>query len=74
MLLNAAKKYRLDLKKSFLIGDRASDIKAGQNANCRSIFLNKKYKENIPNTQEATFTNLKEATSYILEQEKLDNA
>ena len=74
MIFNAAKKHQIDLKKSFLIGDRASDIEAGQKANCRTIFLDKKYREKIPTKQEATFSNLKEATDYILKQERLKNA
>ena len=70
MILKAAKKYNIDLKQSFMIGDRASDIKAGLKAKCRSIFLDKKYKEQKPKTQEATFSNLTEATKYILKENK----
>ena len=70
MILKAARKYNIDLKKSFLIGDRASDIEAGRKAKCRTIFLNKNYKEKFPTHQEATFCNLKEATSYILNLKK----
>jgi len=71
MILNAAKKFNIDLKKSFMVGDRFSDIIAGQKAKCRSIFLDKKYFEKKPKSQEATFSNLKQATNYILKQEKL---
>ena len=70
MILKAARKYNIDLKKSFLIGDRASDIEAGRKAKCRTIFLNKNYEEKFPTHQEATFCNLKEATSYILNLKK----
>jgi len=71
MILKAAKKYKINLKKSFMIGDRLSDIIAGQKANCRSIFLDKKYFEKSPKSQEATFNNLAQATNYILRQDKL---
>ena len=71
MILEAAKKYKINLKNSFMIGDRPSDITAGQKANCRSIFLDKKYFEKNPENQEATFTNLAQATNYILKQNKL---
>ena len=54
-----------------MIGDRLSDIIAGQKANCRSIFLDKKYFEKSPKSQEATFNNLAQATNYILRQDKL---
>ena len=71
MILNAAKKHNINLKKSFMVGDRSSDILAGKKANCRSIFLDKKYFEKKPKVQEATFNNLVQATNYILKQTQL---
>ncbi|MBI4172729.1 MAG: HAD-IIIA family hydrolase [Actinobacteria bacterium] len=38
MLLEAAADYNLDLRRSFLIGDKASDVAAGRSAGC-SPFL-----------------------------------
>ena len=73
MILSLAKKYKIDLTKSFMIGDRATDIEAGNKANCRTIFINRKYKEKKPRSQEATFPNLNGAVGYILKQ-KEDNA
>ena len=35
----AAKEYNIDLKKSWAIGDHPSDVKMGNNAGCRSIYL-----------------------------------
>ena len=58
------------LKNSFLIGDRATDIEAGNKVKCRTIFLDKKYREKYPTKQEATFINLNEATKYILKSVK----
>ena len=54
-----------------MVGDRSSDILAGKKANCRSIFLDKKYFEKKPKVQEATFNNLVQATNYILKQTQL---
>ena len=71
MILTAAKKYKINLKKSFMAGDRLSDILAGKKAKCRSIFLDKKYFEKKPKYQEATFNNLPQAANYILKQNKL---
>jgi len=68
MIFDAAKKYNIDLKNSFMVGDRASDIEAGHRAKCRTIFLNKNYQEKAPIKQEATFKNLISATNYILNQ------
>ena len=39
MLLDAAKKWKIDLGASFMVGDRLSDIEAGQEAGCRSILI-----------------------------------
>ena len=66
MILNLAKKYRINLKKSFMIGDRESDIKAGERANCRTIFINNNYNERKPKNQEATFDSLMLAVDYII--------
>ena len=70
MLIEAAKKYNINLKKSFMIGDRASDIAAGLEAGCRTIFINRKYNETAPVTQEITFLSIKSATNYIIKQNK----
>ncbi|REK11412.1 MAG: HAD family hydrolase [Planctomycetota bacterium] len=39
MLLTAASEHRIDLASSFAIGDRLSDVLAGQAAGCRSILV-----------------------------------
>jgi len=39
MLHQAAREYNLDLAASWMIGDSITDVKAGQNAGCRSILL-----------------------------------
>lgn len=68
MLLEAAKKYNIDLTKSFMVGDRSSDIEAGTTAGCRTIFLDRKYSEPKPVTQERTFLSLNAAANYIINQ------
>lgn len=45
MLIKAAAKWQIDLKKSFMVGDRWGDIVAGQRAGCYNIFINRHYKE-----------------------------
>ena len=66
LILQIAKKYKIDLKNSFVVGDRASDIEAGKRAKCRTIFVDKKYFEKRPNSQEISCLNLHQATNYIL--------
>ncbi len=39
MILSAAKKWNVDLAKSFMVGDRWFDIEAGKAAGCKTIFL-----------------------------------
>jgi D-glycero-D-manno-heptose 1,7-bisphosphate phosphatase len=39
MLLRAAKEFALDLARSFMVGDKLSDIEAGKRAGCRTILL-----------------------------------
>ena len=47
MLLKAKKKYKIDLKKSFMIGDRWRDVGAGNRAGCRTIFIDRNYSEKL---------------------------
>lgn len=45
LLRLAAKRWRLDLKRSFMVGDRWSDVEAGRAAGCRSILIKKSYSQ-----------------------------
>lgn len=40
MLLKAAREHDIDLSKSWMIGDRSTDVAAGAAANCRTILVN----------------------------------
>tara|TARA_B110000444_G_C18714214_1_gene535225 strand:- start:3 stop:539 length:537 start_codon:yes stop_codon:yes gene_type:complete len=66
MLEDAIYKYNIDISKSFLIGDRYSDIMAAKNINCDSIFIDRKYSEVYPQTQVMTVKSLKKAVDFIL--------
>lgn len=39
MILQGAKEWGLDLKQSFVIGDRETDAEAGKNAGCKTLLL-----------------------------------
>lgn len=39
MLLEAAQELDLDVERSFMIGDKLSDVEAGQRAGCRTVLL-----------------------------------
>ena len=43
----AKKKHKINLKKSYIIGDRWRDIEAGKKAKCKTILLDHNYKEKI---------------------------
>ncbi|MDR0312076.1 MAG: HAD-IIIA family hydrolase [Treponema sp.] len=47
MILQAAKKYNIDLSKSYMVGDDMRDIKAGIAAGCIPVFLTEKSNENL---------------------------
>lgn len=65
MLLESQKKYNINLHKSFMIGDRKKDIDSGINVGCKTIFINRKYKEEKPTRQIFTTTSLYKAVEYI---------
>ena len=66
MLFDASEKHGIDLSKSFMVGDRASDIEAGRRAGCRTIFIDRHYAEAHPPNPDATVSSLQKAVSYIL--------
>jgi len=43
MLLSAAKKHSIDLKRSWMIGDKESDMEAGRNAGCQVALVRTGY-------------------------------
>jgi D-glycero-D-manno-heptose 1,7-bisphosphate phosphatase len=47
MLNDAAKKWKIDLNDSFVIGDQWKDVKAGKSAGCVTILLDYPYNKNV---------------------------
>jgi D-glycero-D-manno-heptose 1,7-bisphosphate phosphatase len=45
MLLSAAEEWRIDLGRSYMIGDRDGDIVAGKSAGCYTLLINRHYSE-----------------------------
>ncbi len=58
MLEEASKKYKIDLKESFVVGDRWKDIDAGNRADCKTIFIDKKYDEKLRSKPDYSIKNL----------------
>ena len=66
LLLQASKKWNVDLKKSFLVGDRWRDIQAGKKVGCTTIYLDYNYKDIKPKNPNFTTDTLLNAV-YIIE-------
>lgn len=68
MLLAAAADYGIDLKASFMVGDRFSDMLAGAAAGCYTVFVRRGYAESrnrrVP--ADSTVRSLPEAARLIL--------
>tara|TARA_Y100000389_G_C17467900_1_gene527402 strand:- start:5665 stop:6189 length:525 start_codon:yes stop_codon:yes gene_type:complete len=61
-ILKAQKKFKLDLKKCFFIGDRWKDMEAGETSNCKTVFINYNYNEKKPKKYYMKAKNLYEFT------------
>lgn len=47
MILEAARALEIDLAQSFMVGDRWRDVDCGANAGCRTIFIDRGYREEL---------------------------
>jgi D-glycero-D-manno-heptose 1,7-bisphosphate phosphatase len=65
MLLAAADKWGIDLKKSFMIGDRFSDIAAGVSAGCRTALIGPGDEQKEYPTPDFRGATLEEAAQWI---------
>jgi len=45
LLLQAAREYDIDLNSSYMVGDRWSDIEAGNASGCKTIYIHYGYEE-----------------------------
>ena len=64
----AIKKYKLDISKCFMIGDRKSDIDAASKVKCKSIFINRNSEEKINNFVNVTqlFSSFPQNNKYFI--------
>lgn len=73
MLVEASKKYNIDLSNSWMIGDRYTDIQAGKNVNCKTILLKTGHAGNDKNNfkqveADFTFDTLNKAIDFIMKE------
>lgn len=69
LILNAAKEHNIDLKRSFMVGDRATDILAGKNAGLKTVLLCTGYgPQNLEQDvkPDYIFANLMEFTNFLV--------
>lgn len=66
MLIEAAKRWRIDLAGSYVVGDRWSDIVAGQKAGCYTVFIERFYTESSNFHPHAVARNLPHAARLIV--------
>ena len=67
MLLQASRRYGINLQQSFMVGDRWRDIEAGAAAGCRTVLIDYGYDERRPKRPaDATVTSLIDAVNWIL--------
>jgi len=76
MLLEASRKYHIDLSQSWMIGDRYADIQAGKISACKTVLLKTGHagndKEKFPETEaDFTFDALNVAINFIVENEEV---
>jgi D-glycero-D-manno-heptose 1,7-bisphosphate phosphatase len=66
LLLRLADRHGIDLGRSVMVGDRWRDIEAGENAGCRTVFIDYGYDEKRPEDATLTAASLAEAVPGIL--------
>lgn len=78
MFRKGAKDLKIDLQKSYTIGDKLSDIEAGRNAGCKTILVKTghgrdelKNNRNIKNKPDYVVSDIFEGAKIILDAEKL---
>lgn len=65
MLIKGAAEFDVDLKRSYMIGDRRSDIEAGTAAGTLTIFIDRSYRELEPTTYTYKVCSTSEALKII---------
>jgi D-glycero-D-manno-heptose 1,7-bisphosphate phosphatase len=66
-LIDAAQRHGVELKRSFMVGDRWRDIEAGQRAGCRCLFVDHGYAEQQPAGSFVRVPSLAAAAEWIIE-------
>ena len=65
MITDAAVKWKIELEKSYLVGDRKKDIEAGKKSGCKTFFIDYNRDEEKPNNSDYKVKSLFEAVNII---------
>jgi D-glycero-D-manno-heptose 1,7-bisphosphate phosphatase len=65
MLVAAARERSLDMRESYMVGDRWRDVEAGKRAGCKTIFIDYGYEEKQPESCDYRVQSLWEAACII---------
>ena len=67
LVIEAARRYGIDLGRSYFAGDRWRDVDAGANAGCKTVLIDRGYSEQAPvAVPDARVKSLPEAVDWIL--------
>ena len=66
LLVDAAERRGIDLASSVMVGDRWRDVEAGRAAGCRTVFVDRGYREPRPTGSDAEVPDLPAAVTWIL--------
>jgi D-glycero-D-manno-heptose 1,7-bisphosphate phosphatase len=69
MIENAVRDFHIDLEKSFIIGDNASDVEAGRRAGCRTVLITATGK-GADAAADHSANDLPDAVKWLLEHDK----
>ena len=66
MILRAAAELNIDLRASYVIGDRWRDIDCARTAGCRAVFIDRGYRERLREAPDFTVGSFNDAVSAVL--------
>ena len=66
LLLNSARQHGIDLKASFIVGDRWRDVEAGRTAGCTTIYVDYGIVQDGPLHPDKVVKSLAEAADFVL--------
>ena len=69
MLIRAADALGIDLRRSYMVGDRWRDVDCGRAAGCTTVFIDRGYQEPLRSPADVTVRGLLDAAGWITQEE-----